>query len=235
MPTVGIVVALPEEARTLVSKRLRFGETHPLSGGHWLIVSGAGPDRATEAAERLIEKGIRGLMSWGCAGALIADAAPGDLLISHEIRTVEGELIQARSEWAERLSASLKGRILHHRRRIQESHEIIAKTAQKSALGLAGGGHAVDMESAAILRCALRRNLDFVAIRAIADHLEMPLPNPVMKALNPRGDVRMPRLLGELARSPRSLPDLIRLGQAFSKAASTLKAVRTHTAPDFSF
>lgn len=235
MPAVGIVVALPEEARTLVSKCAHFGEIHALAGGHWLIVSGAGPNRASAAAERLIEKGIEGLISWGCAGALIPDAAPGDLVISHEIRTAEGELLHARSAWAERLSTTLNGRILHHRRRLQESHEVLAITAKKSALGRAGGGHAVDMESAAILRCALRRNLEFVAIRAIADHLEMPLPSPVMKALNPRGDVRMSRLLGELAKSPKSLPDLIRLGQAFSKATTTLKAVRTHTAPDFSF
>lgn len=232
---VGIVVALPDEARTLVSRRPGFGEIQALLGGHWLIVSGAGPDRARDAAERLVEKGVRGLMSWGCAGALIADAAPGDLLISHEIRTVEGELLKAPDEWAARLSARLEGRILHHRRRLQEAHEVIAKTAQKRALGLSGEAHAVDMESAAILRCATQRNLDFVAVRAIADHLDMPLPRPLMKALNPRGDVRIPRLLGELARSPQSLPHLIRLGQAFSKATSTLKAVRIHTGPDFSF
>lgn len=233
MPSVGIVVALPAEARTLVPKRLGFGAEHRLEGGHWLIISGAGPDRAKAAAERLITKGVEGLVSWGCAGALVADAKPGDLFISDEIRSVQGEILQARTEWAARLSSQLQGHIHHQRRRIQESVEVIAHSTQKRALGLAGESHAVDMESGAILRCAMKHHIDFVAIRAIADHLEMPLPGPVMKALNPRGDVRMTRLLGELARAPRSLPDLIRLGQAFDKATSTLKGVGARMTPDF--
>ena len=234
MPSVGVVVALPAEARTLSPKRLGFGSELAFGNGHWLIVSGAGPHRAHEASERLVKRGVRGLISWGCAGALHPDALPGDLFVSHELRNAAGDIILSKSDWAERLSVHLEGKIAYRRLRLQESSEIISKTAQKRALGQSSGAYAVDMESAAILDCARHHDLDFVAIRAIADHLDMALPPIVTRSLNPRGDVRLGRLLAELARKPFEIPDLIHLGRAFGKAAATLNQVHQALRPDFS-
>lgn len=67
MNVVGFVTALPAEARTLVRQRVRFDELVELPGGHRLIVSGAGPTHAENAAARLLEHKVDALISWGCA------------------------------------------------------------------------------------------------------------------------------------------------------------------------
>ena len=66
----GIVVALPQELDTLISKKLVKGQCVSLTKTMLLAYSGAGANNAEAAARLLITQGATRLISWGCAAAL---------------------------------------------------------------------------------------------------------------------------------------------------------------------
>lgn len=233
MRSIGIVVALPAEARSVVRQRLRFDALHELSGGHWLAVSGAGPERAQAAAQRLIDREVQALISWGCAAAIIGRLRPGHLVLPDAILSADGQSHAADKAWRERLSRTMPVHVVPHAGQLRESPRVISTRQEKSALHQLTGAIAVDMESAAVARVAGSRQLPFLAIRAIADPAAMDFPLAVTRALNPRGDVRMASLLGHLARQPAQVGELISLGRAFGAALRTLRQVRQAAGPDF--
>jgi adenosylhomocysteine nucleosidase len=88
------------------------------------------------------------------------------------------------------------------------------------------------MESAAVARVAASAGLPFLVVRAVADHAGMSLPAAVLHALDGRGDVALPRLLGYAIRQPAQFVELARLGRAFGAAAATLRRVRALAGDD---
>jgi adenosylhomocysteine nucleosidase len=235
VPSLGIVIALPAEARSLDRRRVDFASQLELAGGHWLCISGAGPERASEAARALIERRVDGLVSWGCAAALAEHLRPGHLVLADMVRGADDECHVTDAAWRGRLAERLPRRLRQHAGVLQESRRVIATHAEKRSLHGATGSLAVDMESAAIARAAQSSGLPFLAVRAIADHAAMNLPAAVLKALNPRGDVRMGVLLAHIARRPREIPELMALGRAFGAAMRTLGEVRAAAGPHFGF
>ena len=234
VPPIGIVVALPAEARSVVRRRLDFEGLHQFPEGHWLTVAGAGPDAAEKAARRLIEREVRALISWGCAAAIARDLKPGDLVLAEQIHGEDDQFHSTDTAWRTRLSEALPANLTMASGIIRESRRVIGTRTEKAALQQKTGALAVDMESGAIARTASSHQLPFLAVRAIADPAGMNFPAAVTRSLNPRGDVRMIELLGHLARRPGQIPDLIRLGQAFGAAMHTLQQVRQHAGSDFS-
>ena len=111
----------------------------------------------------------------------------------------------------------------------------VSSRSDKQAVNRETGAYAIDMESAAVARTADRHQHPFLAVRAIADPAHMDFPAAVTRALNPRGDVRMGRLLGHLALHPQEIPGLIALGRAFGAAMNTLHQVRRAAGADFGF
>jgi len=235
VPSIGIVVALPAEARSLVRRKMDFATHVELAEGHWLYVSGAGPERATEAALALIERRVEGLISWGCAAALADHLRPGHLILAEQVRGADDEFHATDQAWRRRLAERLPRHLAHHEGPLQESSGFVATHGEKRSLHRATGSLAVDMESAAIARAARANGLPFLTVRAIADDAAMSLPGAVLNALNPRGDVRLGVLLAHIARHPREIPELMVLGRAFGAAMRTLGAVREAAGPHFGF
>jgi adenosylhomocysteine nucleosidase len=235
VPSIGIVVALPAEARSLVRQRLGFESLHELPEGHWLTVSGAGPDAADRAVNRLIERKVNALISWGCAAAIAEHLVPGHLVLAEHIHGEDDQLHTTDTTWRQRLAANLHPQLKTQSGAIRESRRVVGTRTEKASLHQQTGAVAVDMESGAIARRARAHNLPFLAVRAIADPAMMDFPGAVTRSLNPRGDVRILELLSHIARRPGEIPDLIRLGQAFGAAVRTLQQVRQHAGPDFSF
>ena len=235
MPPIGIIVALPAEARSIVRQRLRFDSVQMTDDGHWLAVAGAGPERARAAAETLLKRDVQGLVSWGCAAGLAGHLAPGHLVLAEHVVGETGRQHFTDPHWRERLSSRLSRDIAQHVLPIRESRDVVSTRAEKADLHQSGGHVALDMESVAIGRVAEAQGLPFLVVRAIADHAEMDFPQAVIRALNPRGDVRLPALLGQLARHPAELGALMALGRAFGAAMNTLHHVRSAAGADFGF
>lgn len=235
MRSIGYIVALPEEAGSLVRRRAGFDEPVSLEGGHTLIVSGTGPDHARLAAHRLIDQGASALVSWGCAGALDPRLNPGNLIIPEHVRGADGEILPVDTEWRSRLVQFLASSLLVLGGTLAESPHLVPSPSEKQALFAATGAIATDMESAAIARTAAEASLPFLAIRAIADSAVMTLPEAVIAALTPRGSARLGKLLGYSLRHPAQFIELARLGRAFGAAMATLRQVREIAGTDACF
>lgn len=235
MGSIGILVALPDEGRTLLRRRLSFESLTLLSEGHWLVVSGAGPKAAECHALALADQGVEGLLSWGCAAALHEAIHPGALLLPECIRGHQGSDHSVDAAWHAQAKAVLEP---HHAPRTEslvESPVVVASARDKQSLHDRTGAYAVDMESAAVARVAASRKLPFLVIRSVADPLSLDFPQALLDALNPRGDVRMGSLLGGLLKRPQAIPELMTLGRHFNQAMKTLHSARSLLGDDFQY
>ncbi len=223
MNSVGFVIALPAEARTLVRRRIRFNELVELPGGHRLIVSGAGPTHAYNAAARLLEHKVGALVSWGCAAALAPTLNAGDLVLPRQILAPDGSRHAVCPEWHERVRKTLAPATRVLTGPLLGNFEIVANAAEKQKLHSTKGAVAVDMESAAVASVATAQGLPFLAVRAIADSADMNLPNAVTVAVDNRGDINLTKLLGYALAHPAEFATLARLGKAFHAAVNTLR------------
>jgi Nucleoside phosphorylase len=186
-----------------------------------LAYSGAGVDNARTAAELLVAQGAARLISWGCAAALSATLKPGDLVLPDTLIDAEGNRLDIQSDWLKLASSLIKA----HTGCLAESLTIVAAAKDKKRLHSQTGAIALDMESIAIAKVARQNNLPFLAIRAIADPVDMDLPKAISHALNAEGDIVLAKLLAFVVLHPAELPGLIKLGLHFNAAKNTLKSV----------
>ncbi len=223
---IGIIVALPEELTTLTTKKIAKGESDFIAENIMVACSGAGRENAIKAAELLIEKGAKGLISWGCAGALALDLKPGDLLFPEKIITSKGKTLNITQIWLAHIKKNLP--IIHRSVSLLESLTIIETSEDKRNLYQKTKAVAVDMESAAIVQTAEKAAIKNLVIRAIADPVTLNLPTAVSYSLNSEGRVILNKLLRYVLTHPQQLPALIKLGLNFRVAKNKLKAVAKH-------
>jgi adenosylhomocysteine nucleosidase len=219
----GIVVALPEELSTLTSKKIDKGCCVFIADNIALAYSGAGSDNARAASELLIAHGATRLISWGCAAALDETLNPGNLVLADSLTDAENSRIAIHSDWLSHAKDLLSASIKIHIGSLAESQKIVATGNDKKHLHTQTGAIALDMESIAIAKVALQHGLPFLAIRAIADPVNMDLPKAINHSLNSEGDIMLGRLLLFIALHPAELPGLIKLGLHFNNAKNTLK------------
>lgn len=221
----GIVVALPEELSTLTSKKIDKGCCVFITDEIVLGYSGAGANNARTASELLIAQGATRLISWGCAAALSEILKPGDLVLADTLIDAEGAQIGIAPDWHSYTKNLLSTTLKVHSGSLAESKGIVATSQDKKQLHSQTGAIALDMESIAIAKVARQNKLPFLAIRAIADPVNMNLPKAINHSLNNDGDIVLGKLLLFVALHPAELPGLIKLGLHFNAAKNTLKSV----------
>lgn len=228
---IGFVIALPLECRSLTRQKVRRLATVELHGRCLIRISGSGGSNAEAAADELVARGARQLVSWGCAGALADHLAPGDVILPASVRTSDGSQVSFCGKWRRRLAQSVAEDIRIDEGSIAESADIVDTVAGKSRLRDATGAVAVDMESAAVLRVAKGHNVPCIAVRAIADNASTPVPRSVLRSVDPHGEVRLARLIIELARDPSELVGLTHLNRCFRAALRSLSRVAELAGP----
>ncbi len=226
--TTGIIVALPEEVRTLTAKKLVRGEVHRLNKKILVIYSGAGAKNAQTASETLIKQGAECLISWGCAAGISDDLLSGDIVITDRVVTFDQSIIKDESGWLNCVKAQLSDCLRTHDGLLAESQQLVSTISEKQAVNRATGAIALDMESAAVAKAAKQYQVPFLIVRAIADTVNMNLPKAVSCALDGEGVVSLTKLLTYLINHPGELPELIKLGLRFKKAQKSLTQVAEH-------
>ncbi len=224
----GIVVALPEELRTLTAKKIAKGEVLFISDKVLVAYSGTGHINATQAAHLLVSKGATRLLSWGCAGALAQDIISGDLVLADKLVAADGDISVSASisaDWHSHIHSYLSNYVTIHSGLLAESTVVVSSSIDKNHLHQQTGALAVDMESIAIARVALQNEYPFLVIRSIVDPSNLDLPLAISKSVNTEGDVVLRQLLLYLLRHPSELPALIKTGRHFSAATKTLKII----------
>lgn len=190
-----------------------------------LCVSGAGTESASRAASLLIERGARGLLSWGCAAGLAPALEPGDLCLPNAILDVRGQSFAVSTAWHARARWALATGFTLRTGPMLTVERLVASAEEKSTLADTHSAIAVDMESAAVAAVAHERRVLFLAIRAVADPADLPLPHAVARATSAQGIVRLPQLIGYALLHPSELSGLVRIARCFRAALRTLSAV----------
>jgi hypothetical protein len=223
---IGLVVALPAEARSIGVHGVRLGDCAHWQRG-WVAVSGIGAHNAMRAAERLLACGVTQLANWGVAGALDARLEPGDILVPDRIRHAPEDPGFATDPVArERIISVCSGALTVRRGVLWSAPEPIASQADKRALAGRSGAVAVDMEAAAVAAVAARAHLPFVAVKAICDPLARELPRRIVHALDGSNGSLSWRMLTAIAfGGPASWSAARSLAQDFSDARRALTSV----------
>ena len=235
MIRVGIVAALPAEARAHAQRRVQPGEAHHLQEGARLELSGVGPLRARLAAASLLRGGAGALVSWGTAGGLEPGLCSGSLVLPEGVVAPDLSVFESDGSWRERLSRRLRGRLEIHAAGLASCPNPVTGPAERIELRRRTGAAAVDMESAAVAAAARRAGVPFLAVRVVADPLGPALPTSALAAIDAMGRFRALRLLSALREHPEEILSLLRLARHFRVALRTLSAVSRMAGPNLGF
>lgn len=229
---IGVIAALPLEARCLVGRKLAPDERVELRhAAGWIQLCGIGREKALHAAQSLLDAGATALLSWGTAGALDPALGAGTLVLPQQVIGADHSVFPVNSAWRNRLQGRVAGHVATSSGFLLESLSVITHLSQKQALAKRAGAAAVDMESAAVAQVAQQAGVPFVAIRVIADQAITAVPSSALSAVDAYGRLQVLRLVISLLAHPAELPALITLGRGFRAAQKTLSTVAKLAGP----
>ncbi len=232
---VGVVVALLSEARALGLRAPKPGLNEGVAGGVRVCVSGIGDQAAAAAAEQLVARGCRALLSFGTAGGLASALSSGDVVVPDHVLFMDGHGIDVDAAWRARLVVACErsgvelvaGRLLSTRHTLLNSGIKYLAHTQSQAV-------AVDQESSAVGDVAQAHGLPFLVVRAICDDAEASLPLAVVDGVDAYGRPKAGAMIGGLLKAPWQIMKLPGLASSFAAAERSLRAVHD-AAPDFAF
>ena len=144
----------------------------------------------------------------GVAAGLKSEWRPGDMLVAQSVSGPDGEAAISGDprliDLAVQCGAKLAPTLLTLPR--------IARTIEEK-VRLASLGDAADMESLPLMKQWSALGIPSLALRVILDPMEMPMTCDFEAAMDAHGQVRITRILAQLARRPRLLPDFLRLAK----------------------
>ena len=225
---VGIVVAMPAELRSLCREAVGVGATLAIRDQAVIAVSGVGEQRAAQAAQTLVDAGVSGLVSWGCAAGLDAELPAGALCLPEAVVMADLQRWPTDADWRREVVAAL-GRRAICEGALAHASQVVASSAAKRELAARAGAVVADMESAAIARVARRHDLPLLVVRSVVDPLALTLPAIVTEHVDDSGRVPLAPLLRGLLRRPSDLLTLLQLASGFRASLASLRAVATCT------
>ena len=172
----------------------------------------------------LVSQGATALLSWGYAAALDDRLNAGSLILPERIIGANGEIHKVSAEWHQPPISNFDSQHTVRTDALVESNAIVKTSAEKRALAKQTDAVATDMESAAQARLAQDYGLPFIAIRAIIDTPSTDIPENILEALDPEGNINLWKLLSSTV--PADWIKIVRLGIQFNAAQRTLKRTR---------
>ena len=110
---LGIIAALPFEAACFTRNKIRPGTYQVVASNVYVFYAGMGPDKATQAAQTLVDLKIDALVSWGVAGSLDPGLLAGDIVLPVDVLDVDGQLYQVNPDWHTALTHKLYHQSVH--------------------------------------------------------------------------------------------------------------------------
>ena len=219
--------------RTLLVACGLKAEARIASGGgaitNLAVFAGGGDARRLEAVLDAAAPNARALLSFGIAGGLSPDLAPGSCLVARGVVAPDGDCQSTHGAWSIHLAQSLDVPLVL----FAGVDAPLVDVAGKAALRKASGASVVDMESHIVGRVARRHGLPFAAMRVVADPADHPLPHAATVGMSSDGRVDVVAILKSLARDPRQIPGLIRTARDARAAFSALLRRRHLLSGDF--
>jgi len=189
-----------------------------------VVLTGVGTRQAAIAVSRALEAepdSLRFCISSGVAGALRPEYRIGQVLAAASVSVGLGDSVAKNTlessasliSFAAELGATAVGRFF-------TSEHVVVRAEEKRRLGRQAD--AVEMESFEILRKSADAGIPAAAIRAVSDTVDEELPLDMNQILDDRGQLSLPRVMGQVVLHPGSLPGLVNLGQRSRRAAESL-------------
>ncbi len=185
MNRIGVVAALPAEARCLTRQLQSPGTISTPLPDVMVGVSGIGPAAAAGTARRLVEQGCDALVSWGCAAGLSSNARAGTLYLPETITDQDsGQRLAVDAAWHDRLTATLDSAgVAYKVAPLVSVGRPLTDSQSKQRLHCDTDAAVADMESAALAALAAEHRLPFLCIRAVADDHSSTLPPAILATL----------------------------------------------------
>ncbi len=226
---LGMVVALPSEARAMLGRRRwsRHGElalcssAGPTGDNTLWVRCGMGFERAAEAAAFLIGQGVTHLGVAGVSGGLAPDLTSGQLVLASEVADEDDKRWPVDPSLYRALACCLGSEVRCGS--ILTTAAPLLTVAQKAHQFEQGKALAVDMESAAVASVAAACGKPFFAIRAICDESMRSVPAALFDLVDDLGRPRLARLVALLFHKPSLIPALLRMQGDFGRALRALR------------
>jgi adenosylhomocysteine nucleosidase len=227
---IGMLAAMPSELRPLVRKlRLRHADEAIGRKAHvgrlgradiTAAVTGMGTVAAAEAARRMLDAGdVDHIVVVGIAGGIDDSLAIGEVVVPKTV--IDG--VTGMEYRPDPLGETPSHGALH------TSDEFIVDPERLTALR-ARGVVALDMESAAIGAVCQERGCPWSVFRAISDRSSDGLADDaVFHLARPDGSPNLPAVARLVARQPRRIVDLVRLGRDARVATQSAAAAAIRT------
>lgn len=223
---LAIVIALGIEKVSLQSTIEALCPGAPLM----LIQSGPGAASAARAARRAVEAGAAALVSWGIAGGLEPEIAPGTVVVPKRIAAGDGRHVAMDAAWSARLAERLQGEFDVHRGDLLAAERVLDTPRAKARAALESGCVAVDMESGAIATVAADAGLPIVVLRVVADSVTDTLPPNIADWVTSDGHRRVGPVLNAIF-APSQWRDVARLARRHRVADRTLVKLAQRLVP----
>jgi nucleoside phosphorylase len=180
-----------------------------------LVANGAGARLAAEALEIARQRTqVGAVVSTGYCGGLHPGLRPGQVFVASEVRALEGD---------QRYPARLPRAPQDYFAGILLSAGRVIGSEQEKRVLRQQGGDAVDMEAAAVARCAAAWGVPFYSIRAVTDTAEESFRCDLNAARLADGRISYSKLLlAAAARPAERAPELWRLWRRARLAAEAL-------------
>jgi nucleoside phosphorylase len=195
-----VLAAVEFEARHL-TRRLAL-PSH--TGRPETVLRTVGPAAAAlpRLGGQLAALGPSAVLVVGLAGGCAPDVRSGDLVIGRLVGpTADGEWLAPDGALIERALGALQATGLrHHVGRLLTVPGVVAQPAAKAGCWQRQGALAVDMESAHVLAWARQAGFPAVAVRAVGDGPDEPLPVDLLHAIDATGALRSSAVLGWVGR-----------------------------------
>ena len=222
MKRIGIIIAIPSEAKCFRLKKLALKESIQIEKNIFLYISGIGFDAATSAAKELVKKNIDGLISWGMAGGIDQSLKTGDIVLADTIQN-DKEIFYTSNEWRNSISSHLQTtpyKVLNGK--IVTTNKILDSSIKKRELSNQTKALAVDMESAAIAKISLEKKIKYVSARVIIDDAYSNIPSIFLENIDNFGKIKIKSFLKSSLQNPFQLFQLISLIKSYIKSLSSL-------------
>lgn len=215
--------ALPVIAVTGMAFEARIARGHGVEA-----VFAARADRLERALADATARGCAGIVSFGTAGGLAPDLAPGALVIADAIDGPFGR-VKTDPGWSARLVAALHDTPVWARvarGTIAAVGAPVVSEQEKTSLHRTTGALAVDMESHIAAAFAASRGVPFAVCRAIVDPAWRTLPRAATAGLRDDGSTAILPILRELLKQPSQLGPLLQVASDARAARTTLIQAR---------
>jgi adenosylhomocysteine nucleosidase len=235
LPTIGVVAALPAEARVLTQVTDKMMQGSLAKGKIIVRKSGIGLQAARRQAEYLA-KISELLVSFGISGGLHPALKTGDLVLADRVLAWDPDLhelsqsqvlpvsFRADAGLIDYIAGKFQENTIHfYRGPILCSPKPISTAASKLSAHQLTGALAVDMESKAVCEVAAEAGIPFFCLRAVCDPANQTVADALLAMVDEQGNPRIGYLLAHLVRRPWLLRDMIRMASQFRQALIALE------------